>query len=146
MSDQDLTQRTAQQLYHRFDGALYCFRSDEKREAGGELSASQLLVAAAANCLTAGLLFSAGKLQLDLEPLSCQATATIARNEHGRLRVSRIDVTLQSGKKMQGQANLGLLLDTFQDFCTVAQSIGQGIPVALTVLDQDGALLKSSAM
>ncbi|MNR59892.1 hypothetical protein D3C85_1812470 [compost metagenome] len=59
--------------------------------------------------------------------------------------MTRIDVTLQCGKPLQGQPNLERLLSSFEDFCTVSQSIGQSITIALTVLDQGGSVLKSPA-
>ncbi len=37
------------------------------------------------------------------------------------------------------------LLDQFEAFCTVTQSVGQGIPIGLTVRDVTGAQLKPVA-
>jgi len=35
------------------------------------------------------------------------------------------------------------VLGQFEGFCTVTQSVGQGIPIQVRVLDADGVLLKS---
>ncbi|MDC7712453.1 OsmC family protein [Vogesella indigofera] len=142
-----LTQVDNYRFDNRFEGGDYQLLTDEPAPLGDNSgpSPSQLLVAAAANCLCASLLFSSRKYHLDVAPLSCEAVATIGRNERKRLRVTRIDVTLQCGKPLQGQPNLERLLSSFEDFCTVSQSIGQSITIALTVRDQDGTVLKSPA-
>jgi hypothetical protein len=40
-------------------------------------------------------------------------------------------------------AQLDRVLDQFESFCTVTQSVGQGIPIQVRVLDADGLVLKS---
>lgn len=150
MSDQaavSLTQIENFRFDNHFAGGDFRLLTDEPAPLGDNTgpSPSQLLVAAAANCLSASLLFSARKFHVALEPLSCRAAATIERNDRQRLRVSRIEVTLQCGQAAREQANLPRLMDSFEDFCTVSQSIGQGIDVRLTVLDHDGSVLKAPA-
>jgi len=49
---------------------------------------------------------------------------------------------LRAGKPVGDAANLERLLGSFEDFCTVSQSVGQGIPIHVTVQDADGTLLK----
>lgn len=112
---------------------------------GSGPSPSQLLAAAVANCLSASLLFASRKFHIDFEPLSCEANALVDRNERNRLRVQRIDVVLRAGQQVAAAANLERLLGSFEDFCTVSQSVAQGIPVHVTVLDADGSVLKQPA-
>ncbi|MFC3532419.1 OsmC family protein [Vogesella facilis] len=112
---------------------------------GSGPSPSQLLAAAVANCLTASLLFASRKFHIDFEPLSCEANAIVDRNERNRLRVQRIEVQLRAGQPVAAAANLERLLGSFEDFCTVSQSVAQGIPVLVTVLDADGTVLKAPA-
>ncbi|MGL6069680.1 OsmC family protein [Craterilacuibacter sp.] len=105
-------------------------------------SPSQLLVAAAANCLCASLLFAFGKFKQDVAPLSAEASCVIGRNEARRLRIESIEVTLQLGQPAATLAQVERVLATFEDYCTVTQSIRQGITVNVVVLDMDGSRLK----
>ncbi|MEQ6292526.1 OsmC family protein [Vogesella sp. GCM10023246] len=132
---------------NQFADVAQPLQTDEPAPLGGGSgpSPSQLLAAAVANCLTASLLFAARKFRVALEPLSCEANAVVDRNERNRLRVQRIDVVLRAGQPVAVAANLERLLGSFEDFCTVSQSVAQGIPVHVTVLDADGAVLKPPA-
>ena len=141
-----LTQLENYRFDNHFDGG-HALLTDEPAPLGSDTgpSPSQLLVGAVANCLTASLLFAARKYRINLEPLTCEASAEIGRNAQNRLRVLGIAVTLRCGTPAAGQAQLARLLDTFEDFCTVTQSVAAAIPVSLTVLDADGSVLKAPA-
>lgn len=121
--------------------------TDEPAPLGGGQGPSpvQLLLSAVANCLTDSLLFTLRKFRQDAEPLACEATATVGRNEQRRLRVLAIDATLTLGRPAAGIEHLDRILDQFEDFCTVTRSVALGIPVHLTVKDSTGAVLKSPA-
>jgi hypothetical protein len=51
--------------------------------------------------------------------------------------------TLHLGVPAAQLAQLDRVLDQFESFCTVTQSVGQGIPIQVRVLDADGLVLKS---
>lgn len=101
----------------------------------------QLLVAAVANCLSASLLFALRKFKQQAEPLQTEASCLIDRNEAGRLRVMSIDVTLRLGRPAASIEHLDRILGGFQEYCTVSQSVGRGIPIRVQVQDQDGQLI-----
>jgi organic hydroperoxide reductase OsmC/OhrA len=105
----------------------------------------QLLAAAVGNCMSDSLLFALRKFRQDAEPLACAASATVGRNAENRLRVLAIDCTLTLGREGSGIEHLERILGQFEGFCTVTQSVAQGIPVHLTVKDSTGAVLKSPA-
>lgn len=107
-------------------------------------SPSQLLLAAVANCMTDSLLFALRKFRLEAEPLSATADAEVGRNAEGRLRVLRIDVRLSMGRLPDDAAKLGRVLSQFEQFCTVGQSVAQGIPLRVSVAGPDGAVLHAS--
>ena len=132
---------------NRFAEGGHQLQTDEPAPLGSDSgpSPTQLLTAAVANCLSASLLFASRKFHIDFEPLSCEASALVDRNERNRLRVLRIDVSLRAGKPVAAAASLERLLGSFEDFCTVSQSVGQGIPIHVTVLDADGTVLKPPA-
>ncbi|ACO81010.1 redox protein [Azotobacter vinelandii CA] len=102
----------------------------------------QLLLSAVANCLTASLLFALRKFKQDAEPLRCQASAEVGRNEQNRLRVLGIGIELQLGRRAAELEHLPRILGQFEEFCTVGRSVAQGIPVRLWVRDAEGVLLK----
>jgi len=102
---------------------------------------SRLLLAAVANCLSASLLFSLRKFRNDPGKLTAHARATLARNEHGRWRVQRIEVELAMGAAASSLEHLDRLLAQFEDFCVVTESVRQGIEVQVRVRDGSGALL-----
>jgi uncharacterized OsmC-like protein len=141
-----LTQLENYRFDNHFDGG-HTLVTDEPAPLGSDTgpSPSQLLVGAVANCLSASLLFAARKYRINLEPLRCEASAEVGRNDRNRMRVLSISVTLHCGSQAAGQPQLSRLLDSFEDFCTVTQSVAAAIPVSLTVLDADGSVLKAPA-
>jgi len=108
-------------------------------------SPSQLLLAAVANCMTDSLLFALRKFALSGEPLSAEADGTIGRNPEGRQRVLGIDVRLRLGRMPEEAAKLARVFAQFEQFCTVGQSVAQGIPIRVSVLGPDGAVLHDGA-
>ena len=66
----------------------------------------------------------------------------IERNAGGRLRMSTIEVTLHLGRKAAEMDHLQRVLDTFEEFCTVSQSIKTGVDVQVAVHDADGVKIK----
>lgn len=140
-----LTQEQGYQCRVDFGNSLPPLQTDEPAPMGTGTGPSpvQLLLSAVANCLTASLLFALRKFRQDAEPLACEATATVGRNAENRLRVLAIDCTLTLGREGAGIEHLERILGQFEGFCTVTQSVAQGIPVHLTVKDSSGAVLKA---
>ena len=105
-------------------------------------SPSQLLAAAVGNCLSDSLLFALRKFKQKPEPIRTEVEATIDRNEQNRLRVLRIAVRIHVGVPGATLEHLDRALAQFEEFCTVTQSVRQGIPVDVAVFDADGLQLK----
>ena len=105
-------------------------------------SPSQMLAAAVANCLSASLLFAHGKFKEDPGRLTTTAVCEIGRNEKNRLRVTGIKVSMTLGVAPKSLDHLHRVLEQFEDFCTVSQSVRAGIPFTVTVMGPDGRLLK----
>jgi uncharacterized OsmC-like protein len=91
--------------------------------------------------MTDSLLFALRKFKLDAEPLSAQVDATVGRNAEGRQRILSIEVSLGLGKLPDDPTKLARVLAQFEQFCTVGQSVAQGIPTRVSVRGPDGALL-----
>ncbi len=99
---------------------------------------TRLLGTAVAHCLSASLLFALQKLRIDAGTLHTRATVQLMRNEQRRLRVGQIDVALILGVSAVTLPTLGRALAIFEDYCVVTQSVRQGIPVLVRVLDSQG--------
>ena len=105
----------------------------------------QLLCAAVGNCLSDSLLFALRKFKQAPDPLSCRVTARVGRNADGRVRVLAIEAELRLGVAAEALAHLDRVLSQFEEFCTVTRSVGQAIPVSVSVLDARGVVLKPAA-
>ena len=127
-----------------FGGRIDTLVTDEPEPLGQGAGPSpvQLLLAAVANCLTDSLLFALRKFKEQAEPLQCSARAEVGRNEENRLRVLAVHLELQLGCKAEQVEHLQRILDQFPGFCTVTQSVAQGIPVHLVVRDADQVVIK----
>lgn len=106
-------------------------------------NAAALLAAAAGNCLAASLLFCLQKSRASVGAMKARVAAHVGRNEAGRLRISHIDVELESGLGDDDLARLERCSAVFEDFCVVTQSLRRGVPVNVTLThrkDLPGAL------
>ena len=101
-------------------------------------NAARLLAAAVANCLSASLLFCMRKFRQKPGKLRAEVTGTLARNERGRLRIGGFDVSIHLADEAASIAHFDRCLQQFEDFCVVTDSIRQGIPVRVQVLDSAG--------
>ena len=109
---------------------------------GAGPSPDQLLAAAVGNCMSASLLFALRKFKQAPEPIRTEVEATQGRNEANRLRVLRIAVRITLGVPAANLQHLDRVLSQFEQFCTVGESVRQGIPVDVEVYDSTGARLK----
>ena len=102
---------------------------------------SRLLLASIANCLCASLLFALRKYKNQPGTLRAEITATPSRNADGRLRIPKAFVTMQLPEGNEDYQHLERILDQFENFCTVTQSVRHGIEVEVTVKDAHGRTL-----
>jgi uncharacterized OsmC-like protein len=148
MSEKTIQVSLHQQHDYRFDIVfgedVPTITSDEPAPLGTGQGPSpvQLLSAAVGNCLSDSLLFALRKFKQAPEPIRCQITSEVGRNADNRLRVLGIHAVLTLGVPGESLAHLDRVLDTFETYCTVTQSVGQGIPVTIAVLDSQGKTLK----
>jgi uncharacterized OsmC-like protein len=148
MSNETVTVRLAQRQDYQFDvqfgPGVPMLLADEPEPLGQGRGPSpvQLLAAAVGNCLSDSLLFALRKFKQQPEPLQCEVAAEVGRNAEGRLRVLGLQATLSLGVPGEALEHLERVLTTFESYCTVTQSIAQGIPVRVQVIDAQGAILK----
>lgn len=118
--------------------------ADEPEPAGHDSGPSpqHLLAAAIANCLSASLAFACGKYHEDPGELTATVTCRTGRNERNRVRVTGIEAAITLGAAPAMLPHLERALASFEDFCTVTESVRQGIPVSVSVFSPDGAKLR----
>lgn len=138
-------QQVADYRFHaRFGEGLPVWQTDEPAPLGSGQGPSpvQLLAAAVGNCLSASLLFGLRKFKQNPEPIACTVTADVGRNAEGRVRVLALHAELRLGVAASSLEHLQRVLDTFETYCTVTQSVQAAVPVHLSVLDAEGQRLK----
>lgn len=140
----ELHQRSRYQFDIEFNEGMPKLMSDEPAPLGEGKGPSpvQLLAAAVGNCLSDSLFFALSKFKQSPEPIHTVVHAEIGRNPEGRVRVLGIEAKLHLGVEAHQLANLDRVLEQFEAFCTVTQSVGQGIPIHTRVLDVKGLILK----
>lgn len=148
MSDTSIHVQLHQKQNYQFDvhfgGEVPDVMGDEPAPLGAGQGPSpvQLLAAAVGNCLSDSLLFALRKFKQAPEPIACDVHAEVGRNAEGRLRVLGIKAVLTLGVPAASLEHLDRVLGQFESYCTVTQSVGQGIPVSIEVVDALGARLK----
>jgi uncharacterized OsmC-like protein len=149
MADKTITVHLKQQADYRFeiafDNNIPTIISDEPTPLGTGLgpSPAQLLCASVGNCLSDSLLFAFRKFKQSVEPIHCEVQASVGRNETGRMRVLKINAEMKLGVAGNQLENADRVLSQFEEFCTVTQSVGQGIAIHTRVLDVNGVALKN---
>lgn len=124
-----------------FEGAAFAsLRSDEPVPlgAGEGPNPSELLLASIANCLSASLLFALRKFKNAPGPIRAEISASTERNAQGRLRIPRAKVTIRLSEPAARLERFDRVLAQFEQFCTVTQSVRDGIAVDVEVVDGDG--------
>lgn len=120
----------------RFPGDWPAFMMDEPGPLGRDSgpNAAMVLAAAVGNCLAASLTLCLGKSHAQTTGVGADVVLSMARNEKGRFRIARIEVTLDPGLAAEDAAKLDRCKGIFEDFCIVTQSVRQGIEVDVRVL------------
>jgi len=104
---------------------------------------SRMLAAATANCMAARLLFAIRKYKGDPGAISATAAGELERID-GRWRIPQLTVELQLGVNSESLPQLDRVLEQFENFCVVTQSVRAGIDVGVTVRDSNGSVLKQT--
>ena len=127
-----------------FGEAFVPLLTDEPVPIGGGTGPSpeQVLIAAVSNGLCASLVFALGKYRQEGGGVSAEAIGRVARNDEGRLRLVGIEVDIAVGAEAGSMDRLDRVLEQFERFCTVSESVKAGIPVTVAVRDGRGERLK----
>ena len=140
----ELRQRSNYQFDIEFSEGVPQLMSDEPAPLGEGKGPSpvQMLAASVGNCLSDSLFFALAKFKQRPEPIHTTVNALVGRNAEGRMRVLHMDAQIHLGVEANKLEHLDRALEQFQEFCTVTQSVGQGIPIHIRVMDATGLILK----
>lgn len=129
------------------DTGIPALHTDEPTPLGGGSgpNPSRLLVAAVANCLSASLLFALRKYKNTPGTIVAHAKARLERNAQQRLRVTRIEVAIDLPEAAADYAQAERLLQQFENFCVVTESVRSGVSVDVTVRDASGTVVHHNA-
>lgn len=112
--------------------------------AGQGPNPSRMLLAAVANCLSASLLFALRKYKNQPSGIVAEVRGTLGRNADGRLRVQRVEVDLNLGDAADSYEHFDRILQQFERFCVVTESVRAGIEVSVAVRDAGGNVVHRS--
>jgi uncharacterized OsmC-like protein len=118
----------------RFDKPNHAeIRLDEPAPLGRDAApnAVRLLAAAIGNCLAASLLFCVKRRGGVISNVHADVDVEMVRNDAKRLRVGQVTVGL-SAAGADAEA-LAACAPVFEDFCTVTQSVREGIDVRVVL-------------
>ena len=143
----ELRQRSNYQFDIEFSEGMPQIMSDEPAPLGEGKGPSpvQMLAASVGNCLSDSLFFALAKFKQKPEPIHTIVNALVGRNAEGRMRVLHIEAKIHLGVEASTLEHLDRALEQFQEFCTVTQSVGQGIPIHIRVMDATGRILKDQS-
>ncbi len=153
--DVDLERKRTVELEHiegfrfrlQFGGAIPPIVADEPPPLGegSGPDAARLLAGAVGNCLSASLLLCLQKSRVTVRDLRTEVTLSIARNEQGRLRLSRGAVRIIVA--VDGEAaKLERCARMFEDYCIVTATVRRAFPIDVQVVDPDGHEIYASAV
>lgn len=97
---------------------------------------SSILGAAVAGCLTSSLAFCLRKARVDLRGVTAHVSGFHGRNERGRLRVTKLEVTIVPEVSAEDRGRLGRCEELFEDFCVVTEAVRHGIEVDVRIEPQ----------
>ena len=92
-------------------------------------NAARVLAAAVGNCLSASALFCLRRARIDVQGMRTTVSASLSRNEAGRLRLGGIEVRIMPVVDAAEHGRMRRCLELFEDFCVVTQSVRSGIAV-----------------
>jgi organic hydroperoxide reductase OsmC/OhrA len=142
-----LTQISDYSFNVSFDGTdIPDLLTDEGAPLGGGKgpNPSRMLMAAIANCLSASLLFAMRKYKNLPGTIRAEVRGTLGRNAEGRIRVQHVDVDLHLPDAAESYDQFERILQQFENFCVVTESVRSGIEIAVQVHDASGEILHRS--
>ena len=100
---------------------------------GAGLNPPRLLSIAVGHCLSSSLVYCLKKARIPIIRLETIVKTNLFRNKKGRRRVRSIGIQIDLQVNEEDNKRLPRCLNLFEDYCTVTQSIRNGILVNVNV-------------
>ena len=94
---------------------------------------TRLLATAVGHCLSSSLIFCLKKSRIPIRDLETKVETHPYRNEKGYLRIKKIEVKISLKIDEKYKIRLSRCLKLFENYCTVTQSVKQGIAVIVNI-------------
>lgn len=95
---------------------------------------TRALATAVGHCMSSSLVFALARAHIPCTPLRTSVSVEVARNEKGRLRVSRIGLAIATRPlREEDRPRFDECVRIFEEFCTVSAAVRQGIPIATQI-------------
>ena len=94
---------------------------------------TRLLSAAIGHCLSSSLLFCLQKARVKVNGMETSVRANVERNMEGRLRITCLDAQIHLDVKEEDKPRLPRCLQIFENYCTVTQSVTNGIKINVKI-------------
>jgi uncharacterized OsmC-like protein len=100
---------------------------------GSGPNAPRLLATAVGQCMSSSLIYCLTKARIPVNNLETTVKTNLFKNEKGRTRIKSIDIQISLEVNEEDKTRLNRCLTIFEDYCTVTQSIRNGIQVNVKV-------------
>jgi uncharacterized OsmC-like protein len=100
---------------------------------GAGPNATRLLAVATGQCMSSSLIYCLKKARIPIINLETTVKMNLFKNEKGLTRIKNIDIQIDLEINEEDKKRLQRCLTIFQDYCTVTQSIRNGIQVNVKV-------------
>ncbi len=94
---------------------------------------TRLLTVAVGHCLSSSLLYCLQKARIHVNDLQTTVKANVERNQEGYLRIASIDAKITLEVAQEDTERLPRCLSIFENYCTLTQSVRQGIKVNVDI-------------
>jgi uncharacterized OsmC-like protein len=100
---------------------------------GSGPNAPRLLATAVGQCMSSSLIYCLTKARIPVNNLETTVKTNLFKNEKGRTRIKSIDIQISLEVNEEDKTRINRCLTIFEDYCTVTQSIRNGIQVNVKV-------------
>ncbi len=100
---------------------------------GSGPNATRLLATAVGQCMSSSLIYCLNKARIPINNIETTVKTNLFKNEKGRTRIKSIDIQILLEINEEHKTRLNRCLTIFEDYCTVTQSIRNGIQVNVKV-------------
>jgi uncharacterized OsmC-like protein len=100
---------------------------------GSGPNAPRLLAAAIGQCMSSSMIYCLKKARIPINNLETIVKTNLFENEKGLTRIRSIDIQIMLEVNEEHKKRLNRCLTIFEDYCTVTQSIRNGIQVNVKV-------------